>query len=65
MIEPCAGRLFDIYYRHTSNSSLESLQYLTEEAYKPHERLSRVGRKNEGLLYLDDFLLILILIPMF
>ena len=58
MIEPAAGRLFDTYYRHTSHSSLEQLQYLTEEAYKLHERLRKLSKKNQGLLGLDEFLLL-------
>ncbi|NRB80665.1 MAG: hypothetical protein HRU38_18695, partial [Saccharospirillaceae bacterium] len=58
MIEPSAGRLFDIYYRHVRNSTLEDLQSLTEEAYKLHERLRKLNKNNDGLLDLDEFLLL-------
>ncbi len=49
MIEPAAGRLFDIYYQYTAQSDLVALQSLTEEAYKPHERLSKSSPKSQGL----------------
>jgi len=58
MIEPAAGRLFDIYYQYTSKDDLVALQSLSEEAYKLHERLSKLLPKNKGLIELDEFLLL-------
>lgn len=58
IIEPCAARLFDIYYRHTSQQSMHELQCLTEEAYKLHERLRKFTKANNGLFDLDEFLLL-------
>jgi hypothetical protein len=58
MIEPAAGRLFDIYYQYTSKEDLAALQLLTEEAYKLHERLRKLSPKNKGLFELDEFLLL-------
>jgi len=58
MIEPAAGRLFDIYYQYTAQSDLVALQSLTEEAYKLHERLSKSSPKNQGLFEIDEFLLL-------
>lgn len=58
MIEPAAGRLFDIYYQYTSKDDLVALQSLSEEAYKLHERLSKLLPKNKGLIGLDEFLLL-------
>lgn len=58
IIEPCAARLFNIYYQHTQSSSLESLQYLVEEAYKLHERLRKHPTSKIGLFELDEFLLL-------
>ncbi|WP_280591199.1 YecA family protein [Vibrio splendidus] len=57
-IEPCAARLFNIYYKHTQSSDLESLQYLVEEAYKLHERLRKNPKSKLGLFKLDEFLLL-------
>lgn len=58
MIEPAAGRLFDIYYQYTSKEDLAALQSLTEEAYKLHERLKKLSPKNKGFFELDEFLLL-------
>lgn len=58
IIEPCAARLFNTYYQHTQSSSLESLQYLVEEAYKLHERLRKHPTTKLGLFELDEFLLL-------
>lgn len=58
IIEPCAARLFNIYYKHTQSSDLESLQYLVEEAYKLHERLRKSPKSKLGLFKLDEFLLL-------
>lgn len=58
IIEPCAARLFNIYYQHTQSSSLENLQYLVEEAYKLHERLRKNTTSKIGLFELDEFLLL-------
>jgi len=58
MIEPAAGRLFDIYYQYTSKEDLAALQSLTEEAYKLHERLRKLSPKNKGFFELDEFLLL-------
>ena len=58
MIEPAAGRLFDIYYQYTAKSDLTALQSHTEEAYKLHERLRKLPAKNNGLFDLDEFLLL-------
>lgn len=57
-IEPCAARLFNIYYKHTQSPGLESLQYLVEEAYKLHERLRKNPKSKLGLFKLDEFLLL-------
>lgn len=58
IIEPVAGRLFDIYYQYTAQADLVALQSLTEEAYKLHERLSKSSPKNKGLFEIDEFLLL-------
>jgi hypothetical protein len=58
MIEPAAGRLFDIYYQYTAKEDLAALQSLTEEAYKLHERLRKLSPNNKGLFELDEFLLL-------
>ncbi len=58
IIQPCAARLFNTYYQHTQASSLESLQYLVEEAYKLHERLRKNPMSKLGLFELDEFLLL-------
>lgn len=58
MIEPAAGRLFDIYYQYTAKEDLVALQSLTEEAYKLHERLRKLSPNNKGFFELDEFLLL-------
>ena len=58
MIEPSAGRLFDIYYQYTSKEDLVALQSITEEAYKLHERLRKLSPKSKGLFDIDEFLLL-------
>ena len=58
MIEPAAGRLFDIYYQYTSKEDLAALQSLTEEAYKLHERLRKLSAKSKGLFDINEFLLL-------
>jgi hypothetical protein len=58
ILEPVAKRLFDSYYRYCSQSGLEELQYLTEEAYKLHERLKKRPGSKDGLYGLDEFLLL-------
>lgn len=58
MIEPAAGRLFDIYYQYTAQADLVALQSLTEEAYKLHERLRKSSPNNQGLFEIDEFLLL-------
>lgn len=58
MIASCAERLFDIYYRHTVSQSLQELQSLTEEAYKLHERLCKGIPGSNGLLDLNEFILL-------
>jgi hypothetical protein len=58
ILEPVAKRLFDGYYRYCRQSGLEELQYVTEEAYKLHERLCKQPGNKVGLHYLDEFLLL-------
>ncbi|WP_258075258.1 YecA family protein [Vibrio hyugaensis] len=58
IIQPCAARLFNTYSQHAQSSSLESLQYLVEEAYKLHERMRKNTAYKTGLLDLDEFLLL-------
>ena len=58
MIEPSASRLFDMYYRYTTKADLPALQSLTEEAYKLHERLRKLPAHKNGLIDLDEFLLL-------
>lgn len=58
MIEPVAGRLFDIYYQYTSSSCLVPLQSLTEEAFKLYERLKKLPAQKKRLLELNEFLLL-------
>lgn len=58
IIEPAAGRLFDIYYQYTAQADLVALQSLTEEAYKLHERLRKSSPNNQGLFEIDEFLLL-------
>ena len=58
IIEPAAKRLFDTYYRYNETGNLEDLQYLTEDAYKLHERLRKQPNCKQGLFDLDEFLLL-------
>ena len=58
IIEPAAKRLFDTYYRYNESGNLEDLQYLTEDAYKLHERLRKQPNSKQGLFDLDEFLLL-------
>jgi len=58
MIEPAAGRLFDIYYQYTAQADLVALQSLTEESYKLHERLRKSSPNNQGLFEIDEFFLL-------
>ena len=58
IFEPVAKRLFDSYYRYCDQSGLEELQFMTEEAYKLHERLSKQLGNKVGLHNIDEFLLL-------
>lgn len=58
ILEPVAKRLFDSYYRYCDQSGLEELQFMTEEAYKLHERLRKQPGNKAGLNGLDEFLLL-------
>jgi hypothetical protein len=58
IIEPVAKRLFDSYYRYCDQSGLEELQFITEEAYKLHERLRKQPGNKVGLHNIDEFLLL-------
>ncbi|MBL4799418.1 MAG: hypothetical protein JKY50_18600 [Oleispira sp.] len=58
IIEPVAKRLFDGYSRYCRQSGLEELQYVTEEAYKLHERLRKQPGNKNGLHHVDEFLLL-------
>jgi len=57
-IEQSAKRLFDAYFRHVKNSSLEELHNILEEAYKLHERLKLVPGKKKGLHDINEFQLL-------
>ena len=58
ILEPVAKRLFDSYYRYCDQSGLEELQFITEEAYKLHERLCKQPGNKVGLHNIDEFLLL-------
>jgi hypothetical protein len=58
ILEPVAKRLFDSYYRYCDQSGLEELQFMTEEAYKLHERLRKQLGNKVGLHNIDEFLLL-------
>lgn len=58
IIEPVAKRVFDGYYRYCDQSGLTELQFLTEEAFKLHERLKKRPGGKLGLHGLDEFWLL-------